>query len=737
MAVLNKISAVKRLGTRLSSGVFCAVAAFGLVWSMPRRACGQVSVLTQHNDNSRTGQNLNETFLTPANVNSTLFGKVFAYSVDGFVVGQPLYLQGVSVPGLGTHNVVYVATQHGSVFAFDADSNQGSNALPLWSVSFINPAAGVTTVPISLQGCKSVNGFNEVGIMGTPVIDPTTGTLYVSVKTMENGSYVHRLHALDVTSGQEKLGGPVVITASVKGTKGVISFNPLSELQRPGLLLANGVVYIAFGSNGCDRGARGWLLAYDSTSLQQVGVFTTTPDAPGPLAEGSIWQSGGGPASDANGFVYFMSANGLFDANSGGQDFGDSFLKLNLGAGGLAWSDYFTPYNQATLYSQDLDLGSGGVLVLPDQPGSHPHLIIGAGKQGTIYLVDCDNMGQYNASGDSQIVQELTGAVGGMWSGPAYWNNTVYFTGNGDYVKAFSLSSGLLSGTPAFESKYSYQNISFPSISANGSTGGILWAARNSANPALMALSAANLALIYDSGQVSTRDALGPVAHFVKPTIANGKVYVGTQTQLVVYGLFPTLSVAAGNNQTGTVGTTLPVALQVLASDPYSGNPYPGAAVAFSDGGKGGSFGSPTATTNSSGIANTTYSLPRKPVATLNITASSTGYAGTSFTVTATVGPPANRGGSGGNQTAPVSSPLPNPLVYRVTDAYGNPVPGIPVTFDDGGAGGSFSATMLTTGNGGRATVTYTTPPTSGTVKITVSVSGLPLLVYTETVTRP
>jgi len=213
------------LGTRPKSCriILSLIPAIGLLCSF---ASGQSSptagsvqcplcMVTQHNDNFRTGQNINETILTPANVNSTQFGKLFAYNVDGFIVGQPLYLPNVSIPGAGTHNVVYVATQHDSVYAFDGDNNFGNNAAPLWQVSFINPAAGVSTVPIADQGCGVTTKFTEIGITGTPVVDPVTGTIYLLAKTKENGSYVHRLHALDVTTGQEKFGGPVVITASV------------------------------------------------------------------------------------------------------------------------------------------------------------------------------------------------------------------------------------------------------------------------------------------------------------------------------------------------------------------------------------------------------------------------------------------------------------------------------------------------------------------------------------------
>jgi hypothetical protein len=319
--------------------------------------------LTGRGDNSRTGTNSNEPYLTPANVNSAQFGKLFAYNVDGYVVAQPLYVPQVSIPGQGTHNVVYVATQHDSVYAFDADTL--GTGTPLWSVSFINPGQGITTVPISDQGCAAVTAYTEVGVMGTPTIDASTGTFYVDAKTKEvvNGvtSYVHRLHALDITTGDEKFGGPVVISASVQGASGEVDFIPLPQQQRPGLLLSNGTVYLGFGSNGCDTNAQGWVMAYNASTLEQVGVFSTAPGEPW---GGSVWQAGVGVALDANGNVFFASANGVFDENIGGSDISDSVIQLSLGANGLSLTDYFTPFDQLNMGQHDLDLGSGEMFYL-------------------------------------------------------------------------------------------------------------------------------------------------------------------------------------------------------------------------------------------------------------------------------------------------------------------------------------------------------------------------------------
>ena len=592
-------------------------------------AAGQVSVPTEHNDNSRSGQNISETYLAPGNVTSKYFGKLFTQNVDGLVVAQPLYMPGVVIPNSGTHNVVYVATQHDSVFAFDADNSAGSNASPLWTTSFINPSAGVTTESIADEGCPTT-GFMEIGIMGTPVIDPTTNTLYVVAKTDENGSYIFRLHALDITTGQEKFGGPVAIAGSVINSSGktvqfVYKNQPQYQLQRPALLLLNGNVYIGFGSNGCDYGAHGWVFAYNAATLLQTGVFNTTPDA---TDGGSVWQSGGGLAGDSSGNVYFATAAiGDFDANTGGMDFGDTILKLSLSGGPLNWVDYFTPYDQAYLDSEDLDLGSGGVLLLPDQTGSIPHLLLAAGKQGVIYLVNRDDMGQFNENGDD-VVQEITTTLGEVYSVPIYWNGMVYYVGTQNHsMQAYALNNGLLSTSPVAQSVAFYDR-GLPSLSANGTTNGLIWLLRGPSYnaPLLSAFNTASLAITYSSNMAAgERDTVGPIAHFATPTIANGKVYVGTTTQLVIYGLMSILKATRGTGQTGTVGTTLPTPLSVKAVDAYTGSVIQGATVNFSDNGAGGTFGNPTPVTGSNGEASTTYTLPGNP-GTISITVSAPAF---------------------------------------------------------------------------------------------------------------
>jgi fibronectin type 3 domain-containing protein len=505
---------------------------------------------TYHNDNLRTGQNLNETVLTPSNVNQTQFGKLFSYPLDATAFASPLYVPNVSIPGKGSHNVVYVATENDSVYAFDADGLSGS---PLWQRSFLS--SGVTTVPCGDVGeCGDIP--TQYGITSTPVIDPSTGTIYVVAATKEGvNTWVQRLHALDITTGTEKFGGPVVLQGSVNGTGsgssgGKVAFNPLLENQRPGILLSNGVVYLAFGSHGDVSPWHGWVLGYNATTLLQTMIYNDTPNGDG----GGIWQGGGGLASDATGGIYFVTSNGNFDANTGGADYGDTVEKLNP-AGSVA--DYFTPHDQANMSAQNLDLGAGGPVMLVDQPtGLYPHLLITAGKSGTIYVINRDNMGKFHSGNDNQIVQALVGVLPngneqtGNFSTPVYFNGYVYFSAVNDYLKAFQMSGGLLSLSPASQTSTLYQvrGGSF-GISANGNTNGILWALQNNGasadndvgNPGvLFAYDANNLAnKLYDSTQAGSRDTMDNAAKFSVPLVANGKVFVAGQTQLTAYGLLP------------------------------------------------------------------------------------------------------------------------------------------------------------------------------------------------------
>jgi len=499
--------------------------------------------LTQRNDNARTGQNLQETMLTTTNVTSAGFGKLFSYPVDGAIYGQPLYVQNLQIPSQGFHNVVYVATEHDSVYAFDADQKAPGT---LWTVNFTNSANAVTTVPCADEPASTCTFLGtEIGITSTPVIDLSTKTLYVCAFTKESGTYIHRLHALDLTTGAEKFGGPVVIQATVPGngdghSGGNVAFSAFTHLQRSALLLLNGVVYLTFASYDDTPPYHGWVLGYDSQTLASVSVLNLTPNG----SDGGIWQSGAGPAADASGNVYLITGNGTFDANVGGSDFGDSFVKLQPTASSLSVADYFTPSDQYNLQSFDLDLGSGGPLLLPDQTSSHPHLMLSGGKQGTLYLVDRDNMGHFNATDDSQIVQSLVSATGPIFSAPAYWDNKVYIGGLKDTIKLFSLTNGLLSTAFVTQSATTF---GFPgallAVSANGSQNGILWALENAAYrvqlPAVLHAYDANDVSheLYNSTQAGPRDTLGVGVGFAVPTVANGKVYVGTQGELDVFGL--------------------------------------------------------------------------------------------------------------------------------------------------------------------------------------------------------
>ena len=518
-----------------------ALAAALLASAVAANAVG-VDMVTYHNNNSRTGWNAAETRLKPSNVNSANFGKLFSHAVDGYVYAQPLYLSNVTIPGQGVHNVVFVATEHDSVYAFDADNASGGNAQPLWFRSFIGTfgATTVTTIPDGDTGCLDL--VPEIGITATPVIDPATGTLYVVDRTKEvtSGmtSYHHHLHALDVTTGAEKFGGPVDIQASVAGTGvgssgGVLSFNPLRQHIRPGLLLSNGVVYMASASL-CDVGPyHGWVLGYNATTLVQTSVYCTTRNG----QNGGIWMSGGGVATDSTGDLYFVTGNGTFNGDTGGSDFGDTAMRMTSG---LSQVDWFTPFDQATLDMVDDDLGSGGIMVLPDQPGAHPHLAIFAGKHSKVYLVDRDNMSHFHVGAD-QVVQSISGQVIVSFCTPALFGSLVYYGdwGGPGFMKAFSLTNGLLSTTPVALSSVGFSRPgSTPSVSSNGSSDGIVWAVRNNSGAAVLhAFDATNIATeLYNSDQAGTVDQPGPYVKFTPPTVVNGKVYVATQNGLVAYG---------------------------------------------------------------------------------------------------------------------------------------------------------------------------------------------------------
>jgi hypothetical protein len=518
-----------------------------------------LNVLTYHYDNTRQGADTNEVLLTPNSVNTSTFGKLITYSTDGDVIAQPLYVYGLPIPGQGTHNTVFVATENNSIYAFDADSNSGTNGGELWHVNLGTAASSYTgEFGTRYQGTYYGDITPVVGITGTPVINLAAGTLYVSVHTREvtgnSTNYYHRLHALNITNGLEEAYSPVVVADSmagtgVNGTNGIVSFNARQENQRPALAYANGTVYVAYGSYEDTDPYHGWVFGFDATNLAMTSVFNTTPNATvaafgDNAGEGALWMGGGGLCVDASNNVYFATANGSFSEETNGGDYGDALVKLST-TNGFTVADYFSPYNQDYLAAADLDLGSGGPVLLPDSAGSttHPHLIVAAGKEGTIHLVDRDNMGHFNSAGDSQIVQELNGAVGAVRSTPAFFNHTIYYQGNGDVMRAFTITNAVIGSTPASTSS---GTISAPGgtpiVTANGLNNSIVWVvspdAYGSSGPAVLyAYAATNLAVeLYSSSQNLARDNPGPAVRMNTLTAMNGKVFVGGQSTLSIFG---------------------------------------------------------------------------------------------------------------------------------------------------------------------------------------------------------
>jgi hypothetical protein len=532
------------------AAVLCAVSA-------PSSA--QVNVTTYHNDISRTGANTQEAILTPSNVNSTQFGKLFSVALDGAVFAQPLYLSSVSIAG-GKHNVLYVATEHDSVYAIDADSGT------IYAHASLIPAGGTTVNSDTDLGCGDL--VPEVGITGTPAIDAVGGTLYVVASSKVNGVFYQYLHALDVRTLAEKLNGPVSIRAQTSGTGydasgGLVTFNALQENQRPALLLEDGHVVISWSSH-CDTNPyHGWVMSYSASTLSQEAVFNDSPNG----NRGGIWMSGSGPAADAAGNIYLATGNGSWN---GTTDFGDSDLKLGPPASGtFAVLDYFTPYDQATLADNDVDLGSAGLVLMPAL-ASGQQFFSQEGKQGIVYLLNTAKLGKYCVdltpactNSDPNVAQEIFGANPGVWGAPAFWNGSLYWAGANDHIKAYSFNAGGSAKISTSATSESAQIFAFsaptPAISANGTSDGILWAIDGPGDDSgcdggttnclgLYAYDATNLAhLLYTSAQAPNgRDAAGTTVKFETPIIANGKVYIGTKGSVVAYGLLSaTLPVAA------------------------------------------------------------------------------------------------------------------------------------------------------------------------------------------------
>ncbi|GJH18334.1 PQQ-binding-like beta-propeller repeat protein [Caballeronia novacaledonica] len=499
-----------------------------------------MDVATWHNDIARTGQQLAETVLTPANVNSSSFGKLATFPVDGAVDAQPLFLAGVPVAG-GTHNVVYVATENASVYAFDADTGS-----VLWKVSTL----GNGESPSDDHKCTQITP--TIGVTATPVIDRSrgpNGAMYVVGMSKDaSGGYHQRIHALDIATGAELFNGPTEIRATYPGNgagsqNGTLTFDPGQYAERASLLLLNGVVYTSWTSH-CDfMPYTGWVMGYDANTLQQASVLNVTPNG----QMGSIWMSGAGLASDGEA-IFFLDANGTFDPTQNAQEmpingnFGNGFLRLNTSP--LRVQDYFEPSNTVQESNQDEDLGSGGAMVLPDfadASGTVRHLAVGAGKNATIYVVNRLSMGKFDSNAD-HIYQELVGQIRGpMFGAPAYFNNSVYFGAVGDSIRAFSVTNAVLSGTPTSQTSNAFAFPgATPSISANGTANGILWAAQNGTTAALRAYDATNLGRqLYSSNDAGARDQFGQGNKFITPMIANGKVYVGTRNAVAVFGLLP------------------------------------------------------------------------------------------------------------------------------------------------------------------------------------------------------
>jgi hypothetical protein len=512
-----------------------------LVAVMPSPPAHAVDVLTYHNDNARTGQNLNEEILTPVNVNTNHFGKLWVLPADGLVDAQPLYAAGVNIPLKGMRNVVFIATEHDSVYAYDADSTN-----LFWHVSML----GTNESPSDNRGCSQVTP--EIGITATPVIDRQlgpNGTLFVVAMSKDNlGNYYQRLHALDLATGTNRLPA-VTVAAQYPGTGDNhvgtnVVFDPAQYKERCGLLLLNGVIYTAWASH-CDfRPYTGWIIGYDEHTLTQTSVLNITPNG----NEGAIWMSGAGLAADAASNIYFLAGNGTFDTtlDTNGfpnqSNYGNSFMKLSTTNNQLAVADYFCMSNTVAENAADVDLGSGGALVLPEMLDGQGHvrqLAVGAGKDGNIYLVDCSNMGKFNPNNNDAIYQELSGALaGGVWSMPAYFNGTLYYGAVGNHLQAFPFQNARLTNSSSETIiTFGYPGTT-PGVSANGVSNGIVWATENTFPAVLHAYAAANLALeYYNSAQAGGRDAFGNGNKFITPTIASGRVYVGTKTGVGVLGL--------------------------------------------------------------------------------------------------------------------------------------------------------------------------------------------------------
>lgn len=514
----------------------------GVLWfGVPAVLLAQANVLTWHNDNLRTGQNTAEGILTPAKVKSATFGELFKVAVDGKVDAQPLYVSAVSIPGKGTHNVVYAATEHDSVYAFDADTGT-----ILWQVSMLK--AGETTS--DARNCNQVTP--EIGVTSTPVVDLAKGFMYVVAMSKDaSGVYHQRIHGLWLTSGVEEYGSPFDVTATAVGygdnsTDHTVTFDPGQYKERPGLLLVKDQLYTAWSSH-CDiRPYNGWMMSYSTVNGSQTGVFNFAPNG----SDAAPWNAGAGPAADAAGNIYIAVGNGTFDTAFDTKgfpiqgDYGNGVIKIQNTGNGLQATDFWTMYNSNALSNGDVDLGSGGLMLLPtqlDSTGTAKNLAVVAGKDTNMYVLDQANLGKYDVTNDGTLYQQLTSALSnGVWSSPAYFNGHIYYGSVNSVLRSFDVNGAMLSSSPSSSTQatFNYPGTT-PSVSSFGSTNGIVWAVENS-NPAVLhAYDATNLATeLYNSNQAaSSRDQFGNGNKFMTPTIANGKVYIGTPNSVAVFGI--------------------------------------------------------------------------------------------------------------------------------------------------------------------------------------------------------
>ncbi len=667
--------------------------ALGLSSLLALSTLAQTNVVTQHNDIARTGANTTETILTPANVNSTTFGRLFSQTVDGYVYAQPLYVAGVTL-GAGTvqagtaHNIVFVATEDDSVYAFDADSNGGANASPLWKVSLIDSAhgAGSGEKPVPQSDVATTDIVPQVGITGTPVIDTTTNTMYVVAKsTVSDTTFIQRLHALDITTGAEKFGGPMALSGSVSGTGngssgGKLNFDPKWENQRPGLLLLNGIVYIGFAAHGDNGSWHGWILAYNASNLQQTSAWCASANSLG----SGVWMSGTGLAADVPsgkpyGRMFAVTGNGTFDAlptYTNSMSYGDSVVRLDLTNGVITVQDDFTPHDQASLNGSDLDQAAGGAVLLPDSVGGSSRQLVQIGKSGRVYVLNRESLGGYNASNSTDPGQAVN-LANGLWGSPAYWNGRVYIWPKSDSLRLYGFANGAITGQTSISNESAGTYSPSPSISANGTTNGIVWSLKtdnfgSGGQATLYAHDATNVAtLLYSSTQNATRDNPGASVKFAVPTITNGKVYVGTETQLSVFGLL------GGQTQAATpvispAGQSFTGSLSVTITDSTSG-----ATIYYTTDGS-------TPTTSSTKY---TGAIAVSTTETISAIASATGFVTSAVGQQAytlqtqalmpTFSPPA--GSYSSAQTVTISDASPSSQIYYTTDGS-TPSPGVGTT---------------------------------------------------------